>query len=95
MGSSAIKRYCLIVFCTTAGMGLPPMVAPVRMQELELSGELSGIIMALPFLLLIPLIPFMDTIILWIGLEYAILGGACGYMFGMLAEGIAVSTDNV
>lgn len=54
-------------------MSIPMFLVPMRMEELGVSGEVAGLTMGLPFAISVFAVPFMDALILKIGLEQAIL----------------------
>jgi len=93
-GKVAIKYFCMSTFCMSAGFMSLPIVVPVRMLELEIQGELAGAILAFPYLVMLPVLPFVDKYVLWMGPESAVFQTNIGLLIAMLLLSVGICCDN-
>jgi len=93
-GKTAIRYFSMSVFCMSAGFLSLPIVVPVRMQELEIEGSLAGMVLAVPYLVMLPVLPFVDKYVLWTGLESAVFQTNVGLLVAMILLGIGICCDN-
>jgi MFS family permease len=94
LGRKAIIRYCLIVVCTTAGYSMPIIIAPVRMAELDISGEVAGLTLALPYIIITPLLFFYDRIVLYFSLENSIAMFGATFILGSIGISLTMTVSN-
>ena len=68
-----------------------PIVLPITMYNLGISGGISGFVLALPNLCIALICPFFNKYVLKFGLEKSIFYSSIGYVVSLMAMGWAVT----
>lgn len=68
-----------------------PIVLPITMYNLGISGGISGFVLALPSVCIALVCPFFNKYVMKIGLEKSILYASIGYVISLMAMGWGVT----
>lgn len=78
---------------TTCANQMPIVIAPVVMAELGISGSLAGLTLALPFLIIVPLLMYFDRIVRHFTLERSILTFGTFLVIGTVGTGFSMTVE--